>query len=308
MTGRIDAQKRIKKLREEIERLRNAYHIEDLPEVSDDVYDSLNRELRSILKEYPEFVDLNAPENRVGGKPLSKFVKVQHKKRMLSLNDIFSKEELEEWDERIRKLFIKEAQGLEYFCEVKFDGLAVSLVYEKGLLIRGATRGDGFIGEDITQNLKTIHSIPLILNAPFPDFIEVRGEAVMSKNVFKKLNFKNEKEGKTTFANTRNAAAGSLRQLDPNLAAERHLDFFAYDIAEISDEQNPVSLRAHSDKHKYLRTLGFKLDGNEMICGNIEEIKDFINKFEKIRPDFPYGTDGVVVSVNILGFRKCSVL
>jgi DNA ligase (NAD+) len=143
-----------------------------------------------------------------------------------------------------------------------------------------------------------------VLNAPFPDFVEIRGEAVMSKNVFKKLNSKNEKEGKTIFANTRNAAAGSLRQLDPNLAAERRLDFFAYDIAEISDGQSSVFLQTHSDKHKYLRTLGFKLDDNEMICHNIEEIKSFINKFEKIRPDFPYGTDGVVVSVNNLRLQE----
>ena len=330
-----EAQKRVKKLREEIARLRDLYHVEDKPEVTDAVYDSLNRELRELIKKYPEFDDPNAPENRIGGKPLDKFVKVKHKTRMLSLNDVFSEEELFDWEKRIKKLLSPsplqgEGQGGEvnYFCEIKFDGLAVSLIYENGKFVRGATRGDGLVGEDITQNLKTIHSIPLSLTrrgvgGEVPEYLEVRGEAVMSKKTLVSLNKQNEKEGKTLFANTRNAAAGSLRQLDPKLAAERKLDFFAYDIAEASPAKNSGAfalgvkgqgthdalnslpgLQKHSDKHRFLKNLGFQVDANEAICKNLNEVINFIRKFEKIRPDFPYGTDGVVISVDNLKLQE----
>ena len=196
-----------------------------------------------------------------------------------------------------------------YFCEVKFDGLAVSLIYENGKFVRGATRGDGFIGEDITENLKTIHSIPLTLghrmskwtsDVQVPEYLEVRGEAIMSKKTLIALNKKNEKEGKIFFANTRNAAAGSLRQLDPNLAKERKLDFFAYDIAENS----LTNLKTHSEKHKLLKSLGFQVDQNDALCKNLKEVESFIKKFEKIRPNFPYGTDGVVISVDDLKLQE----
>src|SRR3989344_5372060 len=161
---KIETQKRIKKLRLEIARLRNAYHIENAPNVTDDVYDSLTRELKNLLEKYPELEDVNAPENRVAGKPLDKFVKVKHRHKMLSLNDAFSYEELYDWENRVKKLLGGLASKLGYFCEVKFDGLAVSLIYENGKFVRGATRGDGFVGEDITENLKTINSIPLVFN------------------------------------------------------------------------------------------------------------------------------------------------
>ena len=306
---RSEDEKRIKKLRSEIARLRSAYHVENSPGVTDDVYDSLTRELKELLKKYPEFNDPNALENRVAGKPLPKFVKVRHRNRMLSLNDVFSEEELYDWEKRIKKLLppekvppIPEMGGVNYFCEVKFDGLAVSLIYEKGQFVRGSTRGDGSIGEDITQNLKTINSIPLVLNNPCPEYLEVRGEAVMSKKTLQKLNLLNEKEGKTLFANTRNAAAGSLRQLDPSLSAERKLDFFAYDIAELKGGSS--TLLAHSDKHKYLKNLGFQVDQNDALCENLEGVVTFIKKFEKIRPNFPYGTDGVVISVNDLKIQE----
>lgn len=291
-----EAKQRIKKLRNEIDRLRQAYHIENSPEVTDDVYDSLTRELRGILDEFPEFALENAREDRVGGKPLDKFVKVKHQNRMLSLNDAFSYEELYDWEKRIKKLLPPGAR-FSYFCEAKFDGLAVSLIYEKGKFLRGATRGDGFVGEDITLNLKTIHSIPLILQSPYPSYIEVRGEAIMSKKTLELLNAKNEKEGKTLFANTRNAAAGSLRQLDSRLAASRKLDFVAYDIA------GGDSLPSHSAKHKFLRELGFKVDPNEALSSNLEEVIAFIKKFQTIREDFPYGTDGIVVAVDDLKFQ-----
>src|SRR3989338_2746628 len=266
MSDKKEIGQRITKLRAEIARLRDLYHTENAPEVTDEVYDSLTRELRSLLKQYPEFYDPNAGENRVAGKPLDKFVKVRHATRMLSLNDVFSEEELRDWEKRIKKLLSGKATKLEYFCEVKFDGLAVSLVYENGTFMRGATRGDGFIGEDITQNFKTINSVPLTLKPPYPKHLEVRGEAVMSQKTLEKLNLQNQKEGNMPFANTRNAAAGSLRQLDPKLAARRKLDFFAYDIA------SSLNVVRHSDKHQYLKDLGFQVDKNEAICKNLEEV------------------------------------
>ncbi len=310
---------RIKKLRAEIARLRTAYHVEDAPNVTDEVYDSLTRELRELVKKYPEFDDPNAPENRVGGKALDKFVKVKHKTRMLSLNDVFNEEELSEWEERIKKLLPAKTK-IEYFCEMKFDGLAVSLIYENGKFVRGATRGDGFVGEDITENLKTIHSIPLVLKKPYPEYLEVRGEAVMSKKTLTRLNLVNEKEGKAPFANTRNAAAGSLRQLDPKLAASRKLDFFAYDISEAKFPKNFLQVlgspspstrpdhsekslgifEKHSEKHQLLRKLGFPTGEHEASCKNLEEVISFIGKFEKVRPDLPFATDGVVISVDDL--------
>jgi DNA ligase (NAD+) len=317
--NKTEAEKRIKNLRAEITRLRNAYHIENVPNVTDQVYESLTRELNALLQEYPEFQDVNASENRVAGRPLDKFVKVKHQTRMLSLNDAFSYEELFDWEKRITKLLpplLYKERGLggevNYFCEVKFDGLAVSLIYENGKFIRGATRGDGFIGEDITQNLKTIHSIPLKLNfstSPsgraregfIPSYLEVRGEVLMSKKTLISLNKKNEKENKPLFANSRNAAAGSLRQLDPSLAAERKLDFFAYDIAEIKSSE---ILQTHSEKHALLKKIGFQVDSNDALCKNLDEVIFFIKKFEKIRPNFPYGTDGIVISVDDLKLQE----
>jgi DNA ligase (NAD+) len=306
---RTEAKKRIEKLHQEIARLREAYHVKNAPNVTDDVYDSLTRELKGLLDQYPEFYDPNASTNRVAGKPLDKFVKVRHKSRMLSLNDAFSEEELYEWEARVKKLLPGNSKSkVEYFCEVKFDGLAVALIYENGKFVRGATRGDGFIGEDITQNLKTIRSIPLFLTAPYPKYLEVRGEAVMAKKTLEKLNkaiLKNKSAlpaGRQVFANTRNAAAGSLRQLDPRLAAERNLEFFAYDIAEVSFTESHArqNLLTHSDKHEYLKKLGFPVDDHDAICKDLSEVVSFVKKFEKIRNDFPYGTDGIVISVDDL--------
>jgi len=285
---RSDTEKRIKKLRVEIARLREAYHVEMRPEVTDEVYDSLTRELRALLKEYPEFEDPSAPENRVAGQPLEKFEKVRHATRMLSLNDAFSEEELYDWEKRVKKLI--PGRKMKYFSEVKFDGLAVSLTYKRGKFVRGATRGDGFVGEDITENLKTIKTIPLFL-AGAPEHLEVRGEAVMSKRTLADLNQIQTKKGLPLFANTRNAAAGSLRQLDPRLAAARKLDFYAYDIAEGME-------LPHSEEHALLRKLGFPVEPHELLAESIPEVIGFVKKIEKLRAGLPYGTDGVVVSVN----------
>jgi DNA ligase (NAD+) len=310
-----EAKNRIEKLREQIENLRYRYHVLDDPKVTDDIYESLQRELRELENQYPEFKDEFSPTNRVAGKPLDKFVKVRHDVRMLSLNDVFSKEELEAWEKRIKKLLPRQFHsppfeaGVEggYFCELKLDGLSVSLIYQDGKFIRGSTRGDGFIGEDITQNLKTIQSIPLLLRASFPEFLEVRGEGIMSKKVLRELNLKYDKEGKPLLANTRNAAAGSLRQLDSNLTAERRLDFFAWDIVQIRNREigklGNWEIKTHSDKHRLLRELGFKVDSHEKICKNLSEVEKFVDEIEKLRPDFAYGTDGVVISVDDLSLQ-----
>ncbi len=295
--NKLEAQKRIKKLSSQISELRYKYHVLDSPEVEDSVYDSLTRELKVLESEFPELADPNSPVNRVGGKALDKFEKVKHVLQMLSLQDAFSSDDLYAWEKRFTKLIPQNAK-VEYFCEIKMDGLAVSLVYEKGVLVRGATRGDGLVGENITENLKTIQSIPLKLNSPFPDLLEVRGEALMSRKVWENLNERNRKENKPLFANTRNAAAGSLRQLDPQLAASRNLDFRAWDIARYEEDRGGYKFSAHSEKHEELRRLGFIMDAPEKRCNNLEEVLRFIKDFEKKRDAFPFGTDGIVVCVN----------
>ncbi len=297
-----EAKKRILKLRDQIEDLRYRYHVLNDPAVTDDMYDSLSRELREWEEKFPQFKDDNSPTNRVAGKALDKFKKVPHTVAMLSLTDAFSKDELAAWEKRIKKLLPASSQ-LEYYAELKLDGLAVSLIYEEGIFVRGATRGDGKIGEDITQNLKTIRSIPLKLRGKdIPKLLEVRGEAVMRKEVLAELNKLQEKLGKSPFANTRNAAAGSLRQLDPQLSASRKLDFFGYDIAQI-DESFKRKLTRHSEEHQLMRDFGFSVDGHDAICKNLAEVEKYIDKIEQLRPKFPFGTDGAVISVNQLDYH-----
>lgn len=302
------AKKRIEKLRTQIEDLRYRYHVLNDPAVTDDVKDSLEKELRQLEQEFPQFIDVNSPTNRVAGKPLDKFVKVKHDVRMLSLNDVFNFDELRAWETRIQRL-LSPGIAIEYFAEVKMDGLAVSLIYRDGLLVRGATRGDGFIGEDITQNLRTIESIPLKLRGKnIPTLLEVRGEAIMTKKVWQALNREQEKLGKPVFANTRNAAAGSLRQLDAGLAASRKLDFFAYDIAQLEGEDwhsgSALKPKRHSEEHRVLGELGFKQEAHQGVFHTIEGVIEFINNFEKVRAALNYGTDGIVVSVNDLACHE----
>jgi DNA ligase (NAD+) len=286
---------RIQHLRQEISRLRALYHIENNPSVTDDVYESLTRELRDLEARYPEFKDADSSLDRVAGKPLDKFSKVAHDVRMLSLNDVFSKEELFDWQSRMRKLLGGEEPRSGYFCELKLDGLAVSLIYEEGRFVRGATRGDGFIGEDITENLKMVSNIPLRLSGEHPPYLEVRGEVVMPKKSWLALNKIQESKNLPLFANTRNAAAGSLRQLDPSLVKERKLEFFAWDMITRTTDTH-----THSDKHTILRTLGFDLTTHEKKATTGQQVSTFIDELEKVRASLPYGTDGVVVSVDDL--------
>jgi len=292
-----DVKKRIQKLRKEVARLRELYHTKNDPNVTDAVYDSLNKELKILIEKYPEFKDQNALESRVAGKPLDKFKKVRHKIKMFSIANVFSDEEFFAWEKRNLKL-LNSPSRLEYFCEFKFDGLAVSLVYEDGKFVRGVTRGDGEIGEDVTENLKMIETVPLMLKYPYPEYIEVRGEVIMKKKVLEKLNEKNRKEGKSLFANSRNAAAGSLRQLDPQFAKERHLDFFPYELAEIIGGKWQKYMEKHSGKHECLEILGFNIDQHSKKVASSKEVPDFIDSVARFRDNLPFNIDGVVINVN----------
>lgn len=299
--NKAEAKKRIQKLRAEITRLRYAYHVENAPNITDDVYDSLTKELRDLEKQFPEYKDENNAVNRVAGEPLDKFEKIKHAERMLSLQDVFSISELEDWQTRALKIIKGERPS--YFAELKFDGLAISLYYENGKLVYGATRGDGFVGENVTNNIKMISDIPLTLAGIAPKFIEVRGEIVMSKDTFNKLNKQNDLEGRQKFANTRNAAAGSIRQLDPKVAQSRNLNFFAYDIARLSSDFDS-HINLHSGEHNLLRRLGFPVSDHELKCANIEDIEKFIDSISKIRESIPFGTDGIVISIDETDLQK----
>ncbi len=288
---------RIEKLRVEIAKHAVSYYENDAPTVSDEIYDSLVKELKSLEKDYPDFADPNFIIYRVGGKPLEYFEKKEHSIKMLSLNDSFSFEEIKDWQKRIQKLVPKE--NLEYFCELKMDGLACSLIYNNGILERAITRGDGSVGEDITQNVKTISSVPIVLSIKDKGITEIRGEIIMAKSTLEKLNKKYNKEGKQILANTRNAAAGSVRQLDSKLTKERNLDFFAWDIAQSSKDFD-----THSSEHKYLKDLGFNVAPFEKVCSTLDEVKNVISKIEKERQGLDYGTDGVVVQVNKLSLHN----
>lgn len=282
---------RYKKLKDTIEKFAISYYENDKPEVPDAVYDALVSEYKQIEKKYPNLFDPNFIIHRVGGRALDAFEKISHRSRMLSLNDAFSYQELDDWQNRLTKIL--GTKKFHYFCELKLDGLAVSLIYENGLFVRGATRGDGDVGEDVTQNLKTISSIPMKLKNTYLGLLEIRGEVVMSKRTLIMLNKKYQKQGKAALANSRNAAAGSLRQLDSKITKERNLDFFAWDL-RVDNEK----LKLHSDKHDFMRKLGFIVAPYESVCKNLDEVVFQIEKIEKIRDDYDYGTDGLVIQVN----------
>lgn len=286
--NKSQAKQRIEKLKKEIDHARYLYHVLDKQEMSDAALDSLKHELALLEQEFPDLVTPDSPTQRVAGQPLDKFVKVTHSKRMLSLVDCFSLEEIQDWEKRIKK--IAPNDKFDFYAEVKMDGLAVNLLYENGIFMQGSTRGDGAIGEDVTLNLKTINSIPLKLNEPFPKKVEVRGEVYMTKKNFELLN----KNGAEKFANPRNAAAGSIRQLDAKVAAKRKLDFMAYDIA------TDLNIKTHQEVHEFLVRLGFKSNQHNQYCENIAEVQKFYEKIGKLRKNFPYWSDGTVINVNNL--------
>ncbi len=271
------------------------YHVEDNPEISDAQYDKMYRELEKLEEQRPDLITADSPTQRVGGKPLEGFVKVIHEVPMQSLMDVFNEEELLAFDKRV-----KNAVGdVEYVVETKIDGLSVSLQYNDGLFSVGSTRGDGLTGEDVTLNLKTVKSIPLKLNRSIP-LIEVRGEVYISKNEFGRLNKEQEEKGAAIFANPRNAAAGSLRQLDPKIAASRKLDILVFNVQKIEGS----SFKTHSESLELMKSLGFKVVPDYAVCGSISGVIGVINDVRDKRHDFPYEIDGVVVKVNSLEKRN----
>jgi DNA ligase (NAD+) len=306
-----EAKERIEKLKEIINEARYAYHVLNKDLYPPEVLDSLKKELFDLEQKFPEFITPDSPTQRIGGEPLKEFPKVRHKVPMLSFNDAFSEEDLKNWEER--NLKIVEAK-YEYFCELKIDGLAIKLVYKNGILETGATRGDGYLGEDVTQNVKTIEAIPLsLLPIPkiienlkneglfetikyfekgYPEEIEVRGEVFMHLKDFEVLNKEREKKGEPLFANPRNAAAGSLRQLDPKITAQRKLDSFAYALI------TNLGQKTHEEEHKILKCLGFKTNPNTKLCKNLKEVVEFRNYWEENREKLTYEIDGIVVTIN----------
>lgn len=287
---RLTAVTKIAELMNSIERHNRLYHEEDRPEISDQEYDQLVRDLIELEARFPELAQPDSPTKRVGGAPLPFFEKVVHKTPMLSLGNAFGEDDLRDFDRRVRQAV--GSQAVRYVCELKIDGLAVSLHYENGLFVKGATRGDGTTGEDITQNLRTIRSIPLRLSRPLT--LEVRGEAYMPKPAFEKLNKEREERGEPLFANPRNSAAGSLRQLDPKIAASRQLDTFIYGIGELQGE----SVDSHSEGLDLLETLGFKVNQERRVFADIEEVISFINTWTEKRPTLPYEIDGMVIKLD----------
>ena len=282
-----EAEERIKKLRVLINDYRYHYHVLDESTMSEAAADSLKHELSKLEEQYPDLITPDSPTQRVAGKPLDKFTKVTHKERMISLADVFSHEEIKEWVERNQKLV--PGAKFEYFTDIKMDGLACSLQYENGLLARAVTRGDGLVGEDVTMNVRTIENVPLSINTN--EKVEVRGEIVIFKKDFEELNKKQLKMGEKPFANPRNLAAGSIRQLDPKIAASRPLKFMAYDLVT-------PNLPTHKEAYGKIRELGFQTSGEDRVYKTIEEVFDEIERLRDYRKTLKFNTDGMVIKIN----------
>jgi DNA ligase (NAD+) len=329
-----EIQQRVQELRQLVQSASYAYYVLDNPIMEDTVYDKLYRELQDLETQHPELVTPDSPTQRVGEKPASQFSSVRHNIPLYSLENAFNIEEFTKWQERWQRYapsLSKEGEpgnieGFEYVCELKIDGNALALTYENGVLVRGATRGDGVTGEEITQNVRTIRAIPLRLNVENPPpVVEVRGEAFLPIEVFEQINQEREKAGEQLFANPRNAAAGTLRQLDPKIVAQRRLDFFAYTLhignlesgvvgaTHASPLQESGSIRPKSqipnpqsqwEALELLQNLGFRVNPNRKRCASLEEVRDYYNSWDTQRRNLPYMTDGVVVKLNSFALQE----
>ncbi len=276
----------------------HAYYVMDEPSIEDSEYDQLFHQLKALEQQYPEWVQPDSPTNKVGGKALTKFETITHTVPMLSLGNVFNQEELFAFARRVEERLPN--KKVQYDVELKFDGLAISLWYENGVLVRGVTRGDGETGEVITQNVKTIRNLPKVLSSdkvPVPSLLEVRGEVLMPKAGFEKLNAENEAKGEKTFANPRNAAAGSLRQLDPNIAASRPLAFYAYGIAQCEPANEITTM---SGSLQWLTNFGFAIGERHFICDNIQEVQEKYEQINQERPNLSVEIDGMVIKVDDL--------
>lgn len=274
------------------------YYVLDAPTLSDAEYDRLLRELKQLEEQYPELITPDSPTQRVGAEPASQFVKVEHLAPMYSLDNAFSVEELRAWEDRNARI-VREVREAGYVCELKMDGTAVSLRYENGVFVRGATRGNGRVGEDITRNLKTIRSIPLRLRGegPFPAVMEVRGEVFIPWSGFREMNERREAAGEPLFANPRNAAAGALRQLDPRLTAQRPLRFFAFQLQLDPSGRDRLPIRTQWDVLQQLSAWGFPVNPRNHVARNMDEVIEFIETVDHMREELDYAIDGVVAKV-----------
>ena len=301
-----DVARRADDLTLEINRHNHRYYVLDDPSISDGEYDQLMEELRRLEAEHPELVTPQSPTQRVGGAPAAGFTQVQHRQPMLSLANAFNIEDLEAWLRRVKNLL--DGADFPLVCELKIDGLAVSLTYENGILTQGATRGDGSTGEDVTQNIRTIRSIPVALMGKPPERLEVRGEVYLPIEEFDRVNEERARQGEQLYANPRNTGAGSLRQLDPKITASRNLQIWVYSMGELEgengDEASPASRPdSHWDALEWLQTLGFRTNANNRLCSNLDEVVDFYQSWLENRHSLPYQVDGVVIKVSPFNYQ-----
>lgn len=340
-SAKKQAAKRTIELRTLLQDASYAYYVLDAPIMEDAIYDQFYRELQNLEDAYPDLVTPDSPTQRVGERPATQFISVRHNIPLYSLENAFNREELEAWDQRWRRVAESVAgqrnpvsqnnptsldteldiESVDYVCELKIDGSALALTYEKGVLVRGATRGDGIEGEDITQNVRTIRSIPLRLKGENPpDRLEVRGEAFLPLDVFAQINAEREEAGDPLFANPRNAAAGTLRQLDSRIVAQRRLDFFAYAVHFVNrgatrDEGQPLGLALEVESNPaipstqwgcldYLQTVGFRVNPNRRLCTSLQDVEAYYENWSDDRHDLDYLTDGVVVKINSLPLQQ----
>lgn len=297
---------RIEQLKKLLERASYAYYVLDAPILSDDEYDRLYRELSNLEQHHPEFITPDSPTQRVGEKPATQFTSVQHNIPLFSLENAFNIQELSAWNDRWQKLQ-PDVHNVDYVCELKIDGSAIALTYEDGYLVRGATRGDGTAGEDITQNIKTIRTIPLRLQVEHPPArVEVRGEAFIPIAVFEQLNQDRTQAGEAPFANPRNAAAGTLRQLDSQVVAQRRLDFFAYTLQfpDLDLKSAPHLPQAQWDALRLLQKWGFRVNPEKERCISLFQVKEFYDRWEQKRKKLPYLTDGIVIKLNSFALQN----
>lgn len=293
-----DLTKKIEFLREQIRRHEYLYYVLDSPEISDADFDVLMFELKNLEAQHPDLITPDSPTQRVGGKPREGFVKARHSSPMLSLDNTYNEEELRAWEHRVHELTGR--KDVEYVCELKLDGMSLALQYEGGKLVRGITRGDGSVGEDVTLNVRTVRSVPLSISrealkkAKLPDNIETRGEMLMPLSAFRRMNEEREQKGLSLFANPRNATAGTVRQLEPSITAQRRLDYFAYMLLQNGQTLFP----RHSETLDALQTAGFKVNPYRTLAKNMEDVWDFIQQWEAKRETLPYEIDGIVVKVD----------
>jgi len=299
-----DIENKIEKLREQIRRHEYLYYVMDTPEISDPEFDRLMQQLKQLEAEHPKLVTPDSPTQRVGGKPREGFIKIEHSRPMLSLDNAYNEQELRDWERRVREL--AGTDKIEYVCEFKLDGMSLALWYRGGRLERGITRGDGSIGEDVTSNVRTMRTVPLSITpatlkkAGIPHDFEVRGEVIMPLAAFERMNEERERQNLAKFANPRNAAAGTIRILEPNIVAQRQLDFYAYFLL-VDGKYYPDK---HSEALESLQAAGFKVNRNHILARSLDELLEFITKGEQMREKLPYEIDGMVVKVSSMRLQE----